>query len=69
MQFGGTVYILANKNNTVLYIGVTSDLFVRILNIKINFIQLHSRLNIIAINLFIMKLMQELKMQLHEKSN
>ena len=30
MQFGGTVYILANKNNTVLYIGVTSDLFVRI---------------------------------------
>jgi putative endonuclease len=30
MQFGGTVYILANKTNTTLYIGVTSDLFTRI---------------------------------------
>jgi putative endonuclease len=30
MQYGGTVYILANKLNTTLYIGVTSDLFSRI---------------------------------------
>lgn len=26
MERGGAVYILTNKNNTVLYIGVTSDL-------------------------------------------
>ena len=30
MQFGGTVYILTNIHNEVLYIGVTSDLFTRI---------------------------------------
>lgn len=30
MQFGGTVYILTNVHNEVLYIGVTSDLFQRI---------------------------------------
>ena len=30
MQFGGTVYILANEYGSVLYIGVTSDLFSRI---------------------------------------
>ena len=30
MQFGGTVYILTNVHNAVLYIGVTSDLFTRI---------------------------------------
>ena len=30
MQYGGTVYILTNTHNTVLYIGVTSDLFKRI---------------------------------------
>lgn len=27
---GGTVYILTNKTHTVLYIGVTSDLWVRL---------------------------------------
>jgi len=27
---GGTIYILTNKNNTVLYTGVTSDLISRI---------------------------------------
>ena len=30
MQYGGTVYILANEYSSVLYIGVTSDLFTRI---------------------------------------
>jgi putative endonuclease len=30
MQYGGTVYILTNKINTVLYIGVTTDLHARI---------------------------------------
>lgn len=29
LQISGTVYILTNKNHTVLYTGVTSDLFVR----------------------------------------
>lgn len=29
LQVTGTVYILTNKNHTVLYTGVTSDLFVR----------------------------------------
>jgi len=30
MQYGGTVYILTNEYGSVLYIGVTSDLFTRI---------------------------------------
>ena len=30
MQYGGTVYMLSNKYNTVLYIGVTVDLQSRI---------------------------------------
>ncbi|MGI8952171.1 MAG: GIY-YIG nuclease family protein [Chitinophagaceae bacterium] len=30
MQFGGCFYILTNKINTVLYIGVTSDLHSRV---------------------------------------
>ena len=30
VQYGGTVYILTNVHHTVLYIGVTSDLFTRI---------------------------------------
>jgi len=30
MVKGGTVYILTNKSNKVLYTGVTSDLFIRI---------------------------------------
>ena len=29
LQITGTVYILSNKNHTVLYTGVTSNLFVR----------------------------------------
>jgi putative endonuclease len=30
MQYGGCVYIITNKINTVLYIGVTSNLYARI---------------------------------------
>ena len=30
MQYGGTVYILKNKNRTTLYVGVTSNLAARI---------------------------------------
>lgn len=30
MEKGGSVYILTNKNNTTLYTGVTSDLYIRI---------------------------------------
>ena len=30
MKRGGAVYMLTNKNNTVIYTGVTSDLFKRI---------------------------------------
>ena len=30
MEKGGAIYILTNKNNTVLYIGVTSDLYSRV---------------------------------------
>ena len=30
MEYGGCVYIITNKNNTVLYTGVTSDLITRI---------------------------------------
>ncbi|WP_316786306.1 GIY-YIG nuclease family protein [Pedobacter frigiditerrae] len=34
MERGGCVYIMTNYNKTVLYIGVTSDLFSRILEHK-----------------------------------
>ena len=34
MENGGYVYILTNKNNTVLYIGVTSRLYYRIIEHK-----------------------------------
>ncbi|ANI90746.1 hypothetical protein A9P82_11370 [Arachidicoccus ginsenosidimutans] len=30
MQYGGTVYIMTNAIHTVLYIGVTSDLYARV---------------------------------------
>jgi putative endonuclease len=30
MQKGGSLYIMANERNTTLYVGVTSDLFSRI---------------------------------------
>jgi putative endonuclease len=34
MKKGGAVYIMTNKNKTTLYIGVTSDLYNRILQHK-----------------------------------
>ncbi len=30
MQRGGTIYIMANKNNTTLYVGVTANLVARV---------------------------------------
>lgn len=30
MKYGGCIYIMSNHNNTVLYIGVTSDLYARV---------------------------------------
>jgi len=37
MQYGGCIYILTNKNNTTLYIGVTSNLRIRIYQHKIKY--------------------------------
>ena len=37
MKHGGCTYILTNKNNTVLYTGVTSDLYGRIMEHKTKF--------------------------------
>ncbi len=37
MLRGGAIYILTNKTNTTLYVGVTSDLKRRILEHKTNF--------------------------------
>lgn len=34
MTKGGSIYILANKNNTTLYVGVTSDLYSRLIEHK-----------------------------------
>ena len=36
MEHGGCIYIMTNKNNTTLYIGVTSDIKVRIYQHKNN---------------------------------
>jgi putative endonuclease len=41
MKYGGYVYIVTNKRNNVLYIGVTSELYYRIQDIKTKFIPLH----------------------------
>jgi putative endonuclease len=37
MKYGGCVYIITNKYNTVLYTGVTSELRARIWEHKIKF--------------------------------
>lgn len=37
MKHGGCTYIVTNKNNTVLYTGVTSDLYGRIMEHKTKF--------------------------------
>jgi putative endonuclease len=34
MEKGGAIYILTNKSNTTLYVGVTSDLYSRIVEHK-----------------------------------
>ena len=34
MERGGSIYITINKNNTVLYTGVTSDIYSRIVEHK-----------------------------------
>lgn len=39
MNIGGVTYIMTNKNNTVLYVGVTSDLKERVWEHKNNFYQ------------------------------
>jgi len=48
MERGGCVYIMTNKNNTVLYTGVTSDLIARIEQhiSKIHFSSFTSKYNI-----------------------
>lgn len=37
MLKGGSIYIMANKTNTTLYVGVTSNLKQRVMEHKINF--------------------------------
>lgn len=34
MQYGGAIYILTNHHNTILYLGVTSNLYARVLQHK-----------------------------------
>ncbi|MEM6643514.1 MAG: GIY-YIG nuclease family protein [Bacteroidota bacterium] len=34
MKKGGSIYIITNKNNTTLYVGVTSDLYSRMIQHK-----------------------------------
>ncbi len=53
------VYILTNKNHTILYTGVTSNLVRRFTSIKQNFIKA-LRLGIIVINWYISKNFQVL---------
>jgi len=37
MEKGGCVYIMTNNNNSVLYVGVTSDLYSRVVQHKQNY--------------------------------
>lgn len=61
MQYGGSVYIITNFNNSVLYIGVTSNLLARVGEHRDRFYKDSFTDTIIAINLFIIKAFQELK--------
>jgi putative endonuclease len=53
MTKGGCVYILTNKDNSVLYTGVTSNLQKRIWQHKTHFFQNFLRQSIILLNWFI----------------
>ncbi|MFI5163121.1 MAG: hypothetical protein ACHQHN_17705 [Sphingobacteriales bacterium] len=59
---------MTNKANTVLYVGVTSDLFDRVSKHNIRFTRV-LRQNIIVINWFIMKSINGYMMPLQERSN
>ena len=55
MERGGFVYFMTNKNNTVIYTGVTSNLRNRVYDHKIGKYPNSFTTDITAINWFIMK--------------
>jgi putative endonuclease len=55
MERGGATYILTNKNHTVLYTGVTSDLVKRIYEHKNKIYATSFTKNIMLISWFILK--------------
>ena len=69
MQKGGTVYIMANINNRVLYTGVTANLYFRVLQHKQKINPDSFTAKYKWANWFIMNHIQPLKKLLRKKKN
>jgi len=69
MKRGGSVYILTNISNDVLYIGVTADLFFRLQEHKNKKYPNSFTSKYIVPNLFIMRISQRSMKLYQEKSN
>jgi len=67
MELQYYIYILANKNNTTLYVGITNDLVRRVYEHKNKLCEGFTK-NIILISWFIMKLAIMLYLQLKKKN-
>ena len=52
MESGGCIYILTNFENTVLYIGVTSELFLELKTVEISYTKNLLLQSIISLNWF-----------------
>ena len=68
MTRGGAIYIMSNKTNTTLYIGVTSDLRSRVFEHKSKLYPLVSQQSTTLTNSFILKFSVQLK-KLFQKKN
>jgi hypothetical protein len=59
MQYGGAIYILTNRSHSVLYLGVTSDLYGRVCSIETKYFLIALLLSTTVINWSVMSPSQE----------